>query len=529
VTNVDGGELVARALAQHGVTHLFGLGGGHINPTWWAAPAHGIRIVDVRHEAAATHCAEGWALATGHPGVALVTAGPGLTNALTGIATAYAQRSPIIVIAGAATPRGPDSGEVETLDQLEVVRPVTKWARRVHHLDRIPEYVEHAWRAATTGTPGPAYLEIPIDLIHSTIDHDTVEWPTALTRTDTAPAPADELIERAAALLRGAERPAIVAGSGVWWSGAANELRALAERGIPVVTRQAARGTLSDDHPNCFGRDWQNIVFQADVLVVVGKQLDYFFGYGRFPHLHHFVQVDIEPSEIGRNRVPVSVGIVADARPTLAALAAALPQLETAAWIVHLRQQANELAAAKQVLARSDATPIHPMRLCAEVQSRLAPDATVVGDASNMLMWTDATFRALQPGCVPSMGNLGTIGHGVCYALAGGLARPESQTVWMVGDGSFGFNAMELDTAARHGIPIVTVIMNNCGWSANWVPLGVRHYERMAGAFDGQGFFVNQPDEIGPALDAAFAANTPSIVNVMVDPTAEYFPGRHLT
>ena len=527
MTTVDGGELVARALAQHGVSHLFGLGGGHINPTWWAAPGHGIRIVDVRHEAAAAHCAEGWALATGNPGVALVTAGPGLTNALTGIATAHAQRSPMVVVAGAATPRGPDSGEVETLDQLEVVRPVTKWARRVHHLDRIPEYVEHAWRAATTGTPGPAYLEIAIDLIHSTIDDDTVEWPTALDR-NSADAPAAALIDRAVSFLRDAERPAIVAGSGVWWARAADELRALAARGIPVVTRQAARGTLPDDHPNCFGRDWQNIVFQADVLVVVGKQLDYFFGYGRFPHLRHLIQIDIEPSEIGRNRVPVSVGIVAE-RATGVSRARRRAAATGDRGMDGPPPRTGDGDRGRQARARpADATPIHPMRLCAEVDARLAPDATLVGDASNMLMWTDATFRARQPGCVPGMGNLGTIGHGVCYALAGGLARPGSQAVWMVGDGSFGFNAMELDTAARHGVPIVTVIMNNGGWSAGWVPLGVRHYERMAGAFDGQGFFVEQSSDIGPALDAAFASDKPSIVNVMVDPAAEYFAGRYL-
>ena len=528
MTTVDGGELLARALEQRGVTHLFGLGGGHINPTWWAAPSHGIRIIDVRHEAAAAHCAEGWALATGEPGVALVTAGPGLTNALTGIATAHAQRSPIVVIAGAATSRGPDSGEVETLDQLEIVRPVTKWARRVHHLDRIPEYVEHAWRAATTGTPGPVYLEIAIDLIHSSIDDATVESPTLMERDATVAEPAGELVERAVAILRDAKRPAIVAGSGVWWSGAAEELRALADRGIPVVTRQAARGTLPDDHPMCFGRDWQNVVFQADVLLVIGKQLDYFFGYGRFPHLAHLLQVDIEASEIGRNRVPVSVGIVGDAKPAMRAIANALPALDSAGWVAQLRAQADDVAAAKATLARSEAHPIHPMRLCAEVQARVEPDTTVVGDASNMLMWTDATFRALRPGCVPSMGNLGTIGHGVCYALAGGLAQPGSHPVWMVGDGSFGFNAMELDTAARHGVPIVTVIMNNRGWSAGWVPLGERHYERMAGAFDGVGFYVETVAELGPALDAAFASEHPSIVNVMLDPAAEYFPGRYL-
>jgi len=525
---VDGGELVARTLARHGVTHLFGLGGGHINPTWWAAPRHGIRIIDVRHEAAAAHCAEGWALATGEPGVAVVTAGPGLTNALTGVATAQAQRSPVVVLAGAATLRGADTGEVEVLDQLEAVKPVCKWARRIYHLDRIPEYVTRAFTEATTGTPGPVYLEIAIDLIHSEIDDATVEEPAPLPRADAIGAPAPDAVARAAALLRGAERPAIVAGSGVWWARAAEELRALVERGIPVVTRQAGRGVIPDDHPLCFGRDWQNVVFQADVLCVVGKQLDYFFGYGRFPHLSSLIQIDVEPGEIGRNRVPVSVGMVADAKPALAALADAVPALDTKGWIAQLRGQADEIAAAKAELARSDAAPIHPMRLCAEVASRIDPDTTLVGDASNMLMWVDASFRALQPGCIPGMGNLGTIGHGVCYAIAGALARPGSRAVWMVGDGSFGFNAMELDTAARHDVPVVTVVMNNQGWSAAWVPLGVRHYERMAGAFDGEGFFVEQSDELGPALDAAFASSHPSIVNVMLDPAAEYFPGRHL-
>jgi acetolactate synthase-1/2/3 large subunit len=528
MTNVDGGELVARELARHGVTHLFGLGGGHINPTWWAAPRHGIRIVDVRHEAAATHCAEGWALATGEPGVAVVTAGPGLTNALTGIATAHAQRSPVVVFAGAATLRGTDSGEVEVLDQLEVVKPVCKWARRVYHLDRIPEYVTRAFTEATTGTPGPVYLELAIDLIHSQIDEDDVEVPALLPRVDAVGAPSPQVVERAAALLRGARRPAIVAGSGVWWAGAADELGALVERGIPVVTRQAARGTIPDDHPLCFGRDWQNVVFQADVLCVVGKQLDYFFGYGRFPHLSSLIQIDVEASEIGRNRVPVSVGMVADAKPALAALAAAVPDLDTSTWIARLRGRADELADAKAELARSDAQPIHPMRLCAEVAARIDDDTTLVGDASNMLMWVDASFPAMRPGCIPSMGNLGTIGHGVCYAIAGALARPGSRAVWMVGDGSFGFNAMELDTAARHGVPIVTVVMNNQGWSGAWVPLGVRRYERMAGAFDGEGYFVETPEQIGPALDAAFASDRPSIVNVMLDPAAEYFPGRHL-
>ncbi len=528
MTVVDGGELAARELARHGVTHVFGLGGGHINPIWWAAPRHDIRIVDVRHEAAAAHCAEGWALATGRPGVALVTAGPGLTNALTGIATAHAQRSPILVIAGAASSRGADSGEVEVLDQLATVQPVCKWARRIAHIDRIPEYVNRALTVATTGPPGPVYLEVAIDMIHSTVDDATVEVPAMLEPDAARARPEPALIERAAAMLRAAERPAIVAGSGVWWADAGDDLLALVERGLPLVSRQAARGVVPDTHPNSFGRDWQNVVFQADVLLVVGKQLDYFFGYGRFPHLRHLVQIDVEPSEIGRNRVLVDVGIVADARAALHTLGDALEPLATDAWLAQLRTQADALRAAKERLAASDAVPIHPMRLCADVDARLDDDATVVADASNMLMWTDASLHARKPGRLPGMGNLGTIGHGVCYTLAGGLARPDTQCVWMVGDGSFGFNAMELDTAARHHVPIVTVIMNNQGWSAGWVPLGVRHYERMAGAFDGPGFFVERPEQIGPALDAAFGAGAPSIVNVMVDPAGEYFPGRVL-
>ncbi len=269
-------------------------------------------------------------------------------------------------------------------------------------------------------------------------------------------------------------------------------------------------------------------MFRADALLVVGKQLDYFFGYGNFPHLDAFVQIDVNPAELGRNRIPVDVALLGDARATLGALARAVPPLDTATWVASLRAQADELDAGKRELGASGATPIHPMRLCAEVASRLRRDATVIGDASNMLMWVDAAFAAYEPGGHPGMGNLGTIGHGIGYALAAALARPGSQVVWMVGDGSFGFHAMELDTAARFGLPIVAVVMNNRGWSAGWVPLGVRHYERMAGAFDGEGFFVEHPDEIGPALDAAFAGGTPSIVNVMVDPAAEWFPGRSL-
>jgi acetolactate synthase-1/2/3 large subunit len=526
---IHGGEVFARALEREGVTTLFSLGGGHIDPIWWAAPGRGIRIVHVRHEAAAAHCAEGFALATGQPGVCAVTAGPGLTNALTGIATAYCQGSPLVVIAGTATLRGEDSGEVEFLDQLALVRPITKWARRIYHLDRIPEFVASAFREATSGRPGPVYLEIAIDLVHSEIAESELHWPERLPREARELAPSPEQIERAAQALERADRPAVVAGSGVFWAGAGAELRALVEgAGLPFASRQAARGLLSDEHPLSLGRDLQNLVYQADALLVVGKQLDHFFGFGQFHHLRDFVQIDLFAGEIGRNGAPVTVPILADARPALRALAERLPRLRTDAWVTRLRKQADELAARRAELAASDQVPIHPLRVCAAVMERLRPDATVVGDASNMLMWMDASLRAREPGCTPGMGNLGTIGHGVCYALAGALARPGSQAVWMVGDGSFGFNAMELDTAARYGAPLVAIVMNNLGWSATWVPMGLRPYERLGAGFGGGGELVERPEQLGPALDRAFASQGPYVVNVVVDPAAEYFPGRYL-
>ncbi|HEX4776081.1 MAG TPA: thiamine pyrophosphate-binding protein [Acidimicrobiia bacterium] len=524
---VSAGELIARALVREGVTHVFALGGGHIDPTWNAAKAHGIALVDVRHEAAAAHAAEGWALATGDPGVCLVTAGPGFSNALTGIANAHNNGSPVVCIAGAATLRGQDAGEVESLDQLALAQPVTKWARRVYHADRVAEYVHAAFRAATTGRPGPVYLEVPIDLAHAMVDPDGAAVPFRLDAGATGGGPDDASIARAVELLAGARRPAVVAGSGVWWAHAGDDLRAFVERSrIPLVTRQAARGVVPDDHPLCFGNDWQNVVYQADVLLVVGKQLDYFFGYGGFGHLDHLVQIDVEPREIGRNRAPVSVGIVADARAALRRLTEKVVTLDTDHWIAALREQADRITAAKTGLAASESVPLHPLRVCTELAHMLRRDATVVADASNLLMWANACFRAYEPGRVPSMGNLGCIGHGIGYALAAACARPGTQVVWVVGDGSFGFHAMELDTAARFGLPITTVVLNNRGWSGPWIPLGVRHYEAMAPAFDGEGTFVERPEQLAPALERALGAPHPSIVNVLVDAAGEYFPGR---
>jgi acetolactate synthase-1/2/3 large subunit len=266
-------------------------------------------------------------------------------------------------------------------------------------------------------------------------------------------------------------------------------------------------------------------VARADVLLVVGTQFNYSVGYGHFPHLDHLIQVDIDPTQLTK----ATLGIVGDAGAVLAQLAHDTGRLDTAHWVGGLRQQAEAIAASKAAMGRSDNVLIHPMRLCAEISSQLEPDATVITDGSNMLMWTNVAFEARLPGRNPSMSPLGNIGHGVGYALAAACARPGSQVLWVVGDGSFGFHAMELDTAARHNLPIVTVIVNNGGWSAGWSPLTGRHYERMASAFDGFGALVEKPEQIADALSQAFEhsrSGAPSILNVLVDPAPEYFPGR---
>jgi len=524
---LDGGQIVIRSLKDHGVSHLFSLGGGHINPTWWEAERAGLRRIDVRHEAAALYAAEGWALATGELGVGMVTAGPGVTNALTGLATAYHDGVPVLCLAGAATTRGEDTGEVESLEQLELVRPVTKWARRVHHLERLPEQLAVAITEARSGRPGPTYLEVPIDLIHSSVDEEALRWPEPRRPLVPPTMPPPELIERAAQAIASAERPAVVAGSGVWWSGAGAELRALVEHAsLPLVTRRAARGLLPDDHPLCFGQHWASVVYQADVLLVVGTQLDYFFGYGRFPHLRQLVQLDIHPGELGRNGAPVTVPLLGDAGATLAALAEALDPLDTKAWVAALSAQAEARALGRAELAAADRVPIHPLRVCAEIEAVAGRQANVVTDGSNMLMWTDVGLGAYEPGRHASLGPLGTIGHGAGLALGMACARPDGPTVWAVGDGSFGFHCMELDTAARHGLPVTAVIFNNGGWSAAWIPLGERHYERMAPAFDGVGECVERPDQLRPALERAIGSGGPAIVNVFVDPAPPYFAGR---
>jgi len=392
MARVHGGEMIARVLQAAGVRELFTLHGGHIDPILEACDRHGFRIVDVRHEQAAAHMADAWARTTGRLGVCAVTAGPGVTDAVTGVANAFMDCVPVLVLGGRSPLRDEDTLPLQGFPQLEMMRPITKWARCVYHPERIPEYVAMAIRQATTGRPGPVYLEVPIDVLFASCDEEQVVWPQQL-RPEHPPAPRPEAVEAVLDLLEKAERPVILAGGGVWFSGGADLLRELAEvTSVPVFMNVKARGAVPEDTPLGYGGFGifssglvQREVGPADLVLVLGARLGLFTGGRRqsvIPPSATVVQVDIEGEEIGRNR-DVQVGIEADCREFLRLLVEGARRRrwpERSRWLDVLQQAQRERQQAfAQALERDD-VPIHPFRLAHELAQRLGPDDVVVAD-----------------------------------------------------------------------------------------------------------------------------------------------------
>lgn len=535
-----GGDLIARALKNEGVELVFALSGGHINSIFDGCLSEGIRIIDTRHEQGALHMAEGWARFTGRPGVAVVTAGPGVVNALPGIAVAAQSAAPVVILAGRSSLAKRDLGSMQDIDQLELVRPLVKWARSAYQVERLPEYVAAAFRQAITGRPGPVFLEAPIDVINETVAVGRVRFPDRY-YTRMRPHACPETIREAAALLAGAQRPIILAGSGVWWSGAAAELTALAEAaGIPVYTRTMARGAMAEDHPLA-GGFYPLGLMQADVALILGTRLDWTVGYGRPPLFNpqmKTIQVDIDAADIGKNR-PVEVGLVGDARVVLLQLQEALRGVTLhgdPSWpgtVQALRAAARETVAQG---AESGAVPIHPARLCRELREFLPREAAVVADGGDIAGFAVLTMEAFSPASLQWVGAFGHLGVGLPYGIAGKLARPERPLAVITGDGSLGLSAMEFDTAVRHKIPVVCVVSNDGGWGqirriqrqvygrerVIGSELGVRRYDLMVEALGGFGVYVEKPADLKPAFEQAFACGLPACVNVRTDPEAVF-------
>ena len=536
-----GGDLVVRGLKEEGVECIFGLSGGHINGIFDACIDYGIRIIDTRHEQAAVNMAEGWARFTGKPGVAVVTAGPGAVNAFPGVAVAMQSGSPVIIISGRSSIERRDIGAMQDMDHVEIMHPVTKWARSILKTGRIAEYVSVAFRQARSGRPGPVFLEIPVDVVDGNVKREEVFWPKDY-RTEHRPYGDPQAIKKAAELLREARRPLVIAGGGVWWSGAGEELRAFVEAtNIPFYTRSLARGIVPDDHP-LGGGFFPAGLTQADVVLIVGTRLDWTIAYGRFPLFHpdiKVIQVDIEPEEIGKNR-PVDVGVPGDARSVLAQLRQALPGKGQIAedWVKTIKAMMNGVRAQYAGDIRKEGSPVHPARLAQEVREALPRDGLLVVDGGDIAVYANILLDALGPGSLMWVGAFGHLGVGIPYAMAAKLAYPRRPVALLSGDGSFGFSLMEVDTAIRHHIPIVCVVSNDAGWGqirrgqinkygrerVIGSQLGDRPYHKIVEAMGGYGEMVERTEDVKGAVGRALASGLPACVNVKTDPEPK-FPG----
>jgi acetolactate synthase-1/2/3 large subunit len=537
--NVAGGHLVARMLAKEGVTTVFTLSGLHVAPIYAGCVDEGIRLVDTRHEQAAGHAADAWARLHRGVGVCVVTAGPGVTGTVTAVANAWAAQVPLLVIGGAAPTFNQGRGSLQEMPQTQLFAGITKWSDRVPSPELVPSFLAKAFRVARAGRPGPVFLEIPWDVLSNGADPALAEAQVKY-RTP-ARAPGDpEQVARALELLAAAERPVLVGGSSIWWDDAVEPLRRFAERtGVPVYLNGMGRGCLPPDHPSFFQGSRKEALGQADVVLVVGTPLDFRVGYGTEPTFApgaRVVQVDADAAEIGRNR-PIEVGIAGDSRSVLTALAdGARSGPGPDRWRSFLREKEEERARRQQSFEQSDQRPIHHFRLARaldEVAGR-AGDVTFVGDGGNVVAVAAKVIRLPRPGRWLDPGPLGCLGVGAPFAIAAKLSAPDRPVCVIQGDGAFGLNGMDFETAVRFGLPMVVVVGNDAAWGQIAVPqkamfgddhapattLAPTRYDKVVQALGGDGEHVDDPQDLVPALERAFNSGTVYCVDVAIDPQA---------
>jgi len=530
-----GGKLAARSLKNAGVGAIFTLTGGHIMPILDGALDEDIPVIDVRHEQAAVHAADAYSrLNPGRMGCAVLTAGPGVTDGVTGIANAWRANSPILVIGG----QGPFSnlrrGSLQEMDHVGMIRPISKWADACYQTDRIPEYVEMAVRAAVSGVPGPAFLEIPMDVLMAPASLDDARFPTVRATPPTVhPDPAD--IQAAIDVLAAAERPVLLGGTGVKWSRGGAALARFAEATrIPVYLNGMGRGMLRADHPQFFNRTRRQAMQDCDVFLLVGSPLDFRLKFGAsVPADTRIVQLDMDATLIGQNRsadvgVVGNIGVALDQMTDLTE--ASGPTLDFGAWSDRLRVDEDAAAAALESQLTSDESPIDPLRFAAEIRDFIDEDTILIGDGGDIVAQSSKVIPVLRENCWMDPGPLGTLGVGMPFALAAQHSFPDRRVLIIYGDGAFGLNGFEYDTAVRFGLPIVGIVGNDAAWGQMLRPLvGIygadrkvavdlapTRYDRVVEALGGHGEFCEHPGEIRPALERAFASGKPALVNVMI-------------
>jgi acetolactate synthase I/II/III large subunit len=526
-----GGRLVAKALKSRGVEHLFTLSGGHLFSIYDGCKEEGISLVDVRHEQTAAFAAEGIAKATRNVGVAALTAGPGVTNGLSAIAGAQANNSPICVLGGRAPEMRWGSGSLQEIDHLPFVSPLVKSAETVKDPARIAAVTAAALDRAAAAPSGPTFVDYPLDVVFTEAE---VDLPAVAEAGAAQPA---EGVEEAAALLAAAERPAIMAGTGLYWGRGEEELRALAEAlGIPVFLNGLGRGCLPADHDLFFSRARGTALQGADVALVVGVPMDFRLGFGgSFGEETRIVRLDVAPNALVANRAP-EVDLVGDVRATLAALReAAGGERRTKPWLEQLRDVEEEKRAAERAELDEERSPLHPVRVYRELGEVLDRDAIVVGDGGDFVSYAGRFIETFEPGCWMDPGPFGCLGAGPGQAIGAKVAHPDRQVCLLLGDGAFGFAGMEFDTMSRHGLGVVGVMGNNGIWALEHHPMKFLYgysvaaelqpetrYDELVETLGCDGILVREPGELKPALERAFASGRPTLVNVLTDPEVAY-------
>ena len=532
-----GAQLLVRMLKAEGVRHIFTLSGLHIAPIYAACVEEGIQLVDTRHEQAAAHAADATARLTRGIGVCCVTAGPGVTDALTGIANAWAANSPVLLLGGAAPTFNAGKGSLQEMEQVDLFTRITKWSDRIPAPDRVPTYMAKAFRTMLTGRPGPVFLEVPWDVLGNGVEDAECPLPTSYrTRARQPGDPA--FVDRAVQFLEKAERPAVIAGSSIWWDDAPAQLAAFAERlGAPVYLNGAGRGCLPADHPHFFSQTRKDALAEADVVLIAGTPLDFRLGYGAgLGEAAKIIQVDSDAAEIGRNRA-VDVGIIGDSRSVLQQLTAGLSERKRdAGWLTRLRERERAKVARQATFEQSDQVPVHHFRLARELDdvARAAGDSMFVADGGNWVAIAAKVIGLRRPGRWLDPGPLGCLGVGAPFAIAAKLLHPDRPVFVIQGDGSFGFNGMDYETALRFKLPLIVVVGNDAAWGQIRLPqvqlygpekspattLAPTRYDRIVEAMGGYGEHVTEPAQIRPALERAVASGTVACVNVMLDPEA---------
>jgi acetolactate synthase I/II/III large subunit len=531
-TRLHGGRLIARRLKAEGVTKLFTLSGGHLFSLYDGCRAEGIDIVDTRHEAAAAFAAEGWAKVTRQPGVCALTAGPGVTNGMSAMASAQQNRSPMVVLGGRAPAMRWGQGSLQEIDHVPFVRPLVKLATTAGATAEIPGLVDEAFAAARRPHSGPTFIDFPLDVVFMEAEEpEVLDVPAPRSAR-----PDQSQLDRAVALLSEAERPVVMAGTNLYWGHGEDGLRALAEaRGIPVFLNGLARGCLPADHENFYSRARGAALKGADLALVVGVPMDFRLGFGgAFGEDTDIVVVDVAEPERDHPR-PVAAELYGDLSGSLSGLAEASGP-DTGDWLAHLRGIEDEKRAAEREQFEDPRAPLHPMRIYGELAGLLDRNAIVVGDGGDFVSFAGRVMATYEPGCWLDPGPFGCLGSGPGYALAAKLAHPDRQVVLLLGDGAFGFSAMEFDTLARHGVAVVGVMGNNGIWALEKHPMEFLYdgwsvaadlrpetrYDAVVEALGGHGELVREPDELRPALERAFESGKPALVNVLTDPSVAY-------